>query len=124
MGKKKSAAREDAAKPTFEQAVTQLEQIVTQLEDGQLSLDESLAAYEQGVACLQLCYRQLEHAERRIELLTEVDADGNAVVQPFDEGALSLEEKRQTRSRRRSRTKPNPDAPADEPPMDEPPTLF
>ena len=94
---------------TFEQALQRLEKIVERLEGGQLTLSESLAQYEHGVKYLQYCYRQLERAERKIELLAGVDAEGRVKSQPFDESAMSLEEKQAARSRRRSGTS----APAD-----------
>lgn len=91
------------AAPSFEDALAQLEAIVHELEDGQIGLTEALARYERGVGLLRECYGLLERAERRIELLTGVDAEGNAVVRPFDaaEGE-SLESKADARSRRRS----------------------
>ena len=72
---------------SFEHALAALEQIVRDLEDGRLGLAESLARYEQGIKLLKNCYAQLEQAERRIELLTGIDAAGNAVVAPFDDAA-------------------------------------
>jgi exodeoxyribonuclease VII small subunit len=102
---KKQLGKPDAAggeAPTFEQALERLEKIVARLEGGQLTLSESLAQYEQGVKCLQHCYRQLERAERKIELLSGVDASGCAKTQPFTESDMSLEEKQAARSRRRS----------------------
>jgi len=122
MGKQKSSEKSAPGKLTFEQALEKLEQFVTRLEDGQLGLDQSLAAYEQAMDVLKQCYDQLEQAERHIELLTGVDADGNVVTQPFAEEGMSLEEKQQARSRRRSRPTQNPVV--DETPIDEPPTLF
>jgi exodeoxyribonuclease VII small subunit len=90
--------------PSFEQALLQLEQIVHQLEDGEIGLAEALTHYEQGVRLLKDCYGLLERAERRIELLSGVDADGNPVTEPFDdEASLALEQKAQSRTRRRSR---------------------
>jgi len=80
-----------------------LEGIVHELEEGQLGLQEALDRYEQGVKSLRRCYDLLQKAERRIELLSGIDAEGNPVTQPFDDRAsLSLEEKREGRSRRRS----------------------
>ena len=64
--------------------MSELEQIVRQLEEGQLGLADSLARYEQGVKRLKECYQLLERAERRIELLERVDADGEPVTRPFD----------------------------------------
>lgn len=90
--------------PSFEQALVQLEQIVRQLEDGEIGLAESLSHYEQGVKLLKQCYGLLERAERRIELVSGVDAEGNPVVDPFDdESTLALEEKSQPRTRRGSK---------------------
>jgi exodeoxyribonuclease VII small subunit len=91
------------AQPTFEESLQRLEQIVRQLEQGQLGLSESLECYEEGIKHLKGCYRALESAERKIELLAGVDAEGRPVTQPFDDAETTLDEKAQTRSRRRSR---------------------
>lgn len=88
---------------TFEEALVLLEQIVTELEAGQISLAEGLARYEHGVKLLKRCYQLLEQAERRIELLNRVDSEGNAHSEPFDDSALSLEEKARGRDRARTR---------------------
>ena len=48
------------------------------------------------------CYQLLEGAERKIELLSGVDADGNPVSVPLEDTDLSLDEKANRRSRRRS----------------------
>jgi exodeoxyribonuclease VII small subunit len=102
--KKKSAARNDDSQPSFEEALKELEETVRLLEDGQLGLGESLARYEEGVQHLQRCQQLLRRAERKIELLSGVDAEGNPVTKPFDDGDLSLEEKADTRTKRRSST--------------------
>lgn len=114
--------------PSFEQALAALEQIVRDLEDGRLGLAESLARYEQGVKLLKNCYTQLEQAERRIELLTGIDAAGNAVVAPFDDTATLVgDDNELPRSRRsstaNSRSEYVSQAPA-RPAMDEPGSLF
>lgn len=103
MTKKTGESAQAAEGVPFEASLARLEEIVHQLEDGSLGLSESLARYEEGIQCLQQCHAALEHAERRIQLLTGVDADGNPVTQPFEEGTMSLEEKAAARSRRRSR---------------------
>jgi exodeoxyribonuclease VII small subunit len=91
--------------PTFEQALERLEQIVHQLEEGDIGLAESLNHYEMGIGLLKQCYGLLERAERRIELLSGVDAAGNPITEPFaDDGERPLEEKGQNRARRRTRT--------------------
>lgn len=88
----------------FELALARLEGIVAQLEDGKVGLAEALAVYEEGVKHLRECHELLEKAERKIELLTGVDAQGNPVVRPFEEqeAGASLEKKGASRSRKRS----------------------
>lgn len=86
----------------FEDALEQLEGIVHRLEEGQIGLAEALGQYEQGVKLLRQCYQMLETAERRIEVLSRVTADGEEVKEAWDDAALSLEEKAQSRGRRRS----------------------
>jgi exodeoxyribonuclease VII small subunit len=45
----------------------------------------------------------LERAERKIELLSGVDADGNPITEPFEDVELSsLEEKAASRGQRRT----------------------
>lgn len=89
-------------KVSFEEAMQQLEGIARQLEDGELGIVEALEAYEHGTRYLKQCHEILRNAERKIALLTDVDADGNAIQQPFTEESMSLEEKQAARSRRRS----------------------
>ncbi len=103
MAKKKSAK---SKQPTFEESLAKLESIVAKLEGGQLGLAESLEEYESGVKHLKSCYQQLSAAERRIELVSKVDADGEPQTEPFDdESSVSLDEKGAARSRRRSAPK-------------------
>ncbi len=90
-------------RPTFEQSLAELETIVAKLEGGQLGLAESLEEYELGVKHLKSCYQQLSTAERRIELVSQVDASGKPKTEAFDdESSASLDEKGAARSRRRS----------------------
>lgn len=100
MAKKKTKPKQPEA--TFEESLAALERIVAELEGGELGLAEALERYERGVGCLKRCQEQLHAVERRIELLSGVDADGNPVARPLDEHeAESLDEKASTRSRRR-----------------------
>ena len=93
-----------ACPPSFEQALGQLETIVHQLEEGEIGLAEALGHYERGIGLLKQCYGLLERAERRIEILSGVDAAGNAITQPLaDESSLALDEKAQKRGSRRRR---------------------
>jgi exodeoxyribonuclease VII small subunit len=71
----------------FEQSLARLEEIVHQLEEGNAGLEESLARYEEGVKLLRQAYDLLHKAERKIELLSGVDADGNPITEPFDDKA-------------------------------------
>jgi len=103
-----SSSGSEVAQLTLEEALSRLEAIVRRLEEGQPSLDESLAQYEEGVRLLRHCYQLLEKAERRIELLTGVDAQGNPVLQPFDDRPMTLEEKAQSRDLRRTGQMPPP----------------
>jgi len=85
---------------SFEGALQRLEAIVQQLEGGQLPLADALAQYEMGVRHLKACYQLLEQAERRIELVTRVDEEGNAEVEAFDETATLGPDGRKSRSAR------------------------
>jgi exodeoxyribonuclease VII small subunit len=98
-------AKTPAAKPSepldFEQTLARLEEIVHQLEEGEGGLDESLARYEEGVKLLRQSYELLQRAERRIELLSGVDAEGNPITRPLEDvSSLSLDTEGPRRSRR------------------------
>ena len=82
---KKKPATQTTDQPNFEDALKRLEEIVQLLEEGEIGLNEALARYEEGVRLLRQSYQLLQHAERRIELLSGVDADGSPSVQPFDD---------------------------------------
>jgi exodeoxyribonuclease VII small subunit len=75
------------AEVSFEDALTELENIVRELEDGSIGLEQSLARYEVGVGLLKQCYAKLAAAEKRIVQLAGIDADGNAVLEPFAHSA-------------------------------------
>jgi len=118
LGKKKASPKsEDAESLTFEQSLEKLETVVHRLEEGQLGLGESLECYEEGIKHLKRCYRALEEAERKIELLAGVDADGNPIAKAFDDADMTLDEKAAARSQRRSQ-------PAGKSSDDEPRGLF
>ncbi len=71
----------------FEEALNQLQKAVEALESGDLGLDEALARYERGVNLLARCRAMLDSAERKVALLTGVDAEGNPETAPFDASA-------------------------------------
>ncbi len=102
MSKKKMTHRDECAS-TFEESLEQLEKIVAELESGKLGLSDALARYEEGVKHLKGCQQLLELAERKIELLSGVDAEGNPITTPFEEGDVeSLEGKAASRGTRRT----------------------
>ncbi len=101
---KKQSKPEAAEGPSFEEALEQLEGIVHQLEEGEIGLDESLEQYEKGVKLLRRCYDLLHRAERRIELLSGVDAEGNPISSPMDDPAISAADR--APGRRRSTPEP------------------
>jgi exodeoxyribonuclease VII small subunit len=69
---------------SFEDAIRRLGHIVEQLERGDLPLEASLRLFEEGVALARVSQRRLDRAERRIEELLGVDADGTPVTRPFE----------------------------------------
>ena len=110
MAKKKQKSK--AEQPTFEEAISRLSDVVRQLEEGDLTLDDSLARYEAGIRYLTQCKKILSTAERKIEVLSHFDAEGNPVTQPFDDEEMSMQEKADSRSRRRA-ARPAARKPAD-----------
>ena len=102
---------ESDAPLSFEDALKRLEEIVHSLEEGDVGLDDALKRYEEGVGLLRQSYDILQRAERRIELLSGVDAEGNPITQPFDDTAtIDQDDAKRRGTRRRS------SAPLREPP--------
>ena len=101
---------------TFEGSLTHLQQIVHDLEEGQLGLEASLSRFEEGIRLLRSCYRILEQAEQRIEVLTGHDAAGNPVTAPFDATATFEGGEKPAKKPGRRRTVAKPDSPASETP--------
>jgi exodeoxyribonuclease VII small subunit len=100
---KKKPTEADSDAPSFEESLGELEAIVGELESGKLGLSDALARYEEGVKHLKSCHQLLERVERKIEILSGMDAEGNPITQPFDEQEHgSLEEKAAARGRRRT----------------------
>lgn len=96
--------------PSFEDALRRLEEIVHSLEEGDIGLNEALQRYEEGVKLLRQSYDLLQRAERRIELLVGVDAEGNPITQPFDDTATFDPD---APAKRRSRRRSSPSIPPD-----------
>jgi exodeoxyribonuclease VII small subunit len=70
MARRKTTADDDAAAPSFEDALAGLESIVEAMENEQLPLEELVAYYEKGSALLDRCESILQSARGRIELIT------------------------------------------------------
>lgn len=108
MAKKKSnpkPAESAEQEPAFEDAMEELEGIVRRLESGGSSLEEALTDYSNAIHLMKLCHTRLESVERRVSVLSGIDADGNPVTEAFaDEKQSSddLDAKRTQRSKRRS----------------------
>ena len=66
----------------FEESLKRLEDIVTKLEEGDLALEESLKLFEEGIKASRLCTKQLEEAERKVEILLHGEGE-NLTTAPF-----------------------------------------
>ena len=74
-----------SAKPeSFEKNVARLDAIVRQLEDADLPLEKALQLYEEGMKLSEVCQKQLQEAEGRIQVLMK-RAGGKIVPEPFEE---------------------------------------
>ncbi len=87
---------------SFEESFARLEAVVSQLENGQVTLDQSLILYEEGIHLIRACHEKLAGVKRKIEIITGLDEEGNPTTKPIQEDERSLEEKSQTRGRRRN----------------------
>lgn len=87
----KKAAAEKAAPANappealgFEDALKRLTAIVERLESGELSLEQSLSLFEEGTRLSRTSQAQLDAAEKRVEELLAIDANGQPVVRELD----------------------------------------
>lgn len=69
---------------SFEDAIRRLGHIVEQLERGDLPLEASVRLFEEGIGLARVSQGRLDRAERRVEELLGVDADGQPVTRPFE----------------------------------------
>jgi exodeoxyribonuclease VII small subunit len=101
MAKKKNTSNTSTNAETnpvpFEASLEQLRSVVSELENGNLSLSESLEHYERGVKNLKSCYDSLEQAKQKIELLVDLDDNGNLITRQFDNTATSRPSRKTTR---------------------------
>jgi len=71
-------------KVDFEKALDTLETLVGALEEGDLSLDDAMQKYEEGIKLTKECSRQLQEAEKKVELLIK-NSDGTFETEDFDD---------------------------------------
>jgi exodeoxyribonuclease VII small subunit len=78
------ADQESGGKPaeSFESCLDELEKVVKQLEGGDLSLERSIQLFERGVGLSDVCRKQLEEAETRVEML--IRKEGKIAAEPFN----------------------------------------
>ena len=67
----------------FEKNLERLDAIVRQLEDADLPLEKALNLYEDGMKISEVCQRQLQEAEGRVQILMK-KAGGKVVAEPFE----------------------------------------
>ena len=66
---------------TFEASLDAWEKVVKELEAGDLPLERSLELFEKGMALSEICRKQLENAETRVEML--IRKEGKLQPEPF-----------------------------------------
>ncbi|HYA16930.1 MAG TPA: exodeoxyribonuclease VII small subunit [Bryobacteraceae bacterium] len=67
---------------SFEASLDELEKVVRELEAGDLQLDRSLELFSRGIELSDICRKQLEAAETRVEML--VRKEGSYQAEPFN----------------------------------------
>jgi exodeoxyribonuclease VII small subunit len=68
---------------SFEKNLERLDAVVQQLEDADLPLEKALQLYEEGMKLSEVCQKQLEEAEGRVEILMK-KAGGKMTAEPFE----------------------------------------
>jgi exodeoxyribonuclease VII small subunit len=76
-----AATGEPATPKSFEAGLKELETIVREMESGELPLERALQLYESGMKLSEVCRKQLEEAETRVEILMKRGREVTA--QPF-----------------------------------------
>jgi exodeoxyribonuclease VII small subunit len=121
MAKKNPAAEPATAEtgqgPSFEEALERLETIVEELEGGALSLEQSIARYEEGVRLSRRLSQTLDHAEKRIERLTEEGGEPTTVPADLEESEAEAAPRAPRAERAPARSRPPSPPPADELPF-------
>ncbi len=69
---------------SFEKNLERLDAIVHELEDADLPLEKALQFYEEGMKLSEVCHKQLEEAEGRVEILMKKAGTASGrVAEPF-----------------------------------------
>ena len=85
MSSPKQSSRGKQAQPrSFEAAIARLEEIVAKLEGGEGALDASVRLFEEAMGLCEVCRKQLDAAQGRIERLVE-KASGRTAVETAEE---------------------------------------
>jgi len=80
----KNTGKELATPLSFEESARRLGAIVEELEGGELPLERSLELFEEGIKLARAAKERLDRAERRVEELIGVDAQGKPVTREFE----------------------------------------
>ena len=67
-------------KMSFEEALARLEEIVGEMDSGKAELDKLLELFEEGTTLVRKCKKELDNAEKKIQLVTE---DGETDFPPM-----------------------------------------
>jgi exodeoxyribonuclease VII small subunit len=78
---------------SFEERLERLEALSEKLRDGKLPLDEAVSVFEEGVKLTKALEKDLNRAERKVEILTREPDDGETVPPMSLFPELSEEEK-------------------------------
>lgn len=71
--------------PGFDTQLKTLETLVATMEKGDLALEDALKHYEEGVALVRACEKQLAEAEQKVQILQQ--QNGAERLVDFDENA-------------------------------------
>ncbi len=84
MSEGTGSVKSDGTALSFEESTRRLSSIVEQLEGGDLPLERSLELFEEGIRLARAAQERLDRAERRVEELLGVDAQGKPMVRDFE----------------------------------------
>ena len=79
------------AKGSFENALQRLEAVVEEMQSADLPLEARLKRFEEGVALVRECAKQLEGAAKKVEVLVK-SSGGKLETRLFDEVRQRLRE--------------------------------